>query len=120
MKFLALKTIAIGRTASLSALLALVSIGPLAHQAAAQYPEKPITLITPFAAGGSSDLTARGISTLALAGDNWIRFALTERIGMTAVVLATPVIGLLLGRRMAYFRARAVEREGGSDEIPRA
>jgi putative tricarboxylic transport membrane protein len=51
--------------------------------------------------------------TLALAGDNWIRFALTERIGMTAVVLATPVIGLLLGRRMAYFRKRALERENG-------
>ena len=51
--------------------------------------------------------------TLALAGDHWIRFALTERLGMTAVVLATPVIGLLLGRRMAFFRARALEREGG-------
>ena len=63
MKFLALETIAIGRSASLSALLALLSIGPLAHQAAAQYPEKPITLITPFAAGGSSDLTARVFTT---------------------------------------------------------
>jgi len=51
--------------------------------------------------------------TLALAGDNWIRFALTERLGMTAVVLATPVIGLLLGLRMARFRQRAVIREKG-------
>jgi putative tricarboxylic transport membrane protein len=49
--------------------------------------------------------------TLALAGDNWIRFALTERIGMTAVVLATPVIGLMLGRRMNRFRQRALIRE---------
>ena len=63
MKFLALETIAIGRSASLSALLVLLSIGPLAHQAAAQFPEKPITLITPFAAGGSSDLTARVFTT---------------------------------------------------------
>ena len=50
--------------------------------------------------------------TLALAGDDWIRFALTERFGMTAVVLATPIIGLLLGRRMAYFRTRALKRDG--------
>jgi hypothetical protein len=51
--------------------------------------------------------------TLALAGDNWLQYALTERLGMTAVVLATPVIGLLLGRRMAYFRRRALARESG-------
>jgi putative tricarboxylic transport membrane protein len=49
--------------------------------------------------------------TLALAGDNWLRFALTERLGMTAVVLATPIIGILLGRRMNYFRQRALARE---------
>ena len=59
MKFLALKTIGSGRLTFLSALLAFLSIGLPAHQATAQYPEKPITLITPFAAGGSSDLTAR-------------------------------------------------------------
>ena len=35
----------------------------MAQQAAlAQCPEKQITLITPFAAGGSSDLTARGVT----------------------------------------------------------
>ena len=49
--------------------------------------------------------------TLALAGDDWIRFALTERLGMTTVVLATPVIGLMLGRRMTRFRKRALARE---------
>jgi putative tricarboxylic transport membrane protein len=49
--------------------------------------------------------------TLALAGDNWLRFALTERLGMTAVVLATPIIGILLGRRMNHFRQRALARE---------
>jgi tripartite-type tricarboxylate transporter receptor subunit TctC len=35
----------------------------LHHAAQAQFPEKPITLITPFAAGGSSDLTARVFTT---------------------------------------------------------
>ena len=49
--------------------------------------------------------------TLALAGDDWIRFALTERLGMTTIVLATPVIGLMLGRRMTRFRKRALARE---------
>ena len=51
--------------------------------------------------------------TLALAGDNWLRFALTERLGMTVVVLATPIIGILLGRRMNRFRQRALAREAG-------
>jgi putative tricarboxylic transport membrane protein len=49
--------------------------------------------------------------TLALAGDNWVQFALTERLGMTAVVVATPIVGILLGRRMHRFRQRALDRE---------
>ena len=49
--------------------------------------------------------------TLALAGDNWVQFALTERLGMTGVVIATPIVGILLGRRMHRFRQRALERE---------
>jgi putative tricarboxylic transport membrane protein len=47
--------------------------------------------------------------TLALAGTDWVRFALTERIGMTAVVLATPIVGVLLGVRMSKFRQRALK-----------
>ena len=47
--------------------------------------------------------------TLALAGTDWVRFALTERIGMTAVVLATPIVGVLLGVRMNKFRQRALK-----------
>ena len=38
--------------------LATLAVG-LASISHAQYPEKPITLVTPFAAGGSSDLNAR-------------------------------------------------------------
>ncbi|MYJ96364.1 MAG: hypothetical protein F4053_12495, partial [Proteobacteria bacterium] len=37
----------------------LIAAGLYGLAAHAQYPEKPITLITPFAAGGSSDLNAR-------------------------------------------------------------
>jgi tripartite-type tricarboxylate transporter receptor subunit TctC len=44
-------------------LFTLVWFGLLASDSAAQYPDKPITLITPFAAGGSSDLTARVFTT---------------------------------------------------------
>ena len=55
-----LLTTVVRRSAALFALPWLLFAGLMAQQAAlAQYPEKPITLITPFAAGGSSDLTAR-------------------------------------------------------------
>ena len=53
-----------GRRVGFVALLWVLSIGPFAiDTAGAQFPEKPITLITPFAAGGSSDLTARVFTT---------------------------------------------------------
>jgi len=53
-------TFLVGRLAKLFALLWVFFIGQLVCQTTyAQYPEKPITLITPFAAGGSSDLIAR-------------------------------------------------------------
>ncbi len=53
-------TTVLRRSAAQFALPWLLFVGPMAQQAAlAQYPEKPITLIMPFAAGGSSDLTAR-------------------------------------------------------------
>jgi putative tricarboxylic transport membrane protein len=48
--------------------------------------------------------------TVSLAGDDFLRFALTERLGMTAIVLATPLIGILLGRRMARLRRQELMR----------
>src|SRR3990172_4559428 len=41
-------------------LVALVFLGAVAS-AAAEYPERPVTVINPFPAGGLSDLTARAI-----------------------------------------------------------
>jgi len=49
--------------------------------------------------------------TVSLAGTDWIRFAFSERLGMTAVVLLTPVLGILLGRRMARLRRQEIVRE---------
>src|SRR6476660_2504027 len=39
--------------------LALASLLGLADRAAAEYPERPVTIIVPFAAGGPSDVMAR-------------------------------------------------------------
>ncbi|MDE0359573.1 MAG: tripartite tricarboxylate transporter substrate-binding protein, partial [Rhodospirillaceae bacterium] len=47
------------RSAQLGWFGVLIAAGLLGLAAHAQYPEKPITLVTPFAAGGSSDLNAR-------------------------------------------------------------
>lgn len=41
--------------------VALVSL-PVAPEASAQYPERPITLIAPFPAGGAVDIVARGLA----------------------------------------------------------
>jgi len=49
--------------------------------------------------------------TVSLAGTDWIHFAFSERLGMTAVVLLTPVLGILLGRRMARLRRQEIVRE---------
>jgi len=38
--------------------------------------------------------------TVAMAGNNPLSFVLTERIGMVAVLIATPIIGFMLWRRM--------------------
>ena len=57
-------------------LLLAVLCGVAAH---AQYPEKPITLVTPFAAGGSSDLNARVFT----------RF-LSENLGQPVLIKLVP------------------------------
>src|SRR5258708_29788775 len=44
------------------ALRGLVFVGPLADPAAAEYPDKPIRIIAPYAPGGNIDVTARIIA----------------------------------------------------------
>ncbi len=63
MSFLA-KHLLTNKPATLVMQLWVIFFGQLIYQESlAQYPEKPITLITPFAAGGSSDLIARVFTT---------------------------------------------------------
>jgi tripartite-type tricarboxylate transporter receptor subunit TctC len=55
----------IGRRAVLAAGAALVAAGTLAGAASAQdYPDRPITLIVPWGAGGGTDSTARIVASL--------------------------------------------------------
>jgi hypothetical protein len=48
--------------------------------------------------------------TISLAGDSLLQYAFTERLGMTAIVIATPVLGTLLGRRMNRLRRQDLAR----------
>ena len=59
MRLISVKSIAVG----LMAASALAAIEPARAQAS--FPTKPITLLIPFAAGGSTDVTARTLATLA-------------------------------------------------------
>ena len=50
--------------------------------------------------------------TVSLAGDNFLQFALTERLGMTAIVIATPILGTLIGLRMNRLRRQELMQGG--------
>lgn len=65
---------------------ALVAVALSATQANAQYPEKTVSLVVPFPAGGSTDIAAR------LIGDR-----LSERFGQTFVIQNQPGASGLIG-----------------------
>ncbi|HMN80798.1 MAG TPA: tripartite tricarboxylate transporter substrate binding protein [Burkholderiaceae bacterium] len=63
----------------LAAVIGALTIVPAGAQQAAKYPSRPITLITPYAVGGDSDLAARNFAAAA-----------TRALGQTVLVMNRP------------------------------
>jgi tripartite-type tricarboxylate transporter receptor subunit TctC len=66
-------------------LLTLLILALLAAPAAAQYPQRPVTLVVPFPAGGATDLIARLLTN-----------ELHEKLGQPFVVESRPGAGTTL------------------------
>src|SRR5258708_469816 len=49
------------KVASTLAAVGLLTIAAAADRAVAQYPERPVTMLVPFAAGGAIDIVARAL-----------------------------------------------------------
>lgn len=71
---------------SLLAAAAALSIASVSAPAAAAYPERPITLVNPYAAGGPADVVARSLAR-----------ALEKRLGQPVVVENKPGGGASIG-----------------------
>ena len=63
----------------LAAAIGALTIVPAGAQQAAKYPSRPVTLITPYAVGGDSDLAARNFAAAA-----------TRALGQTMLVMNRP------------------------------
>lgn len=78
--------------ARLPALAAAIALASFATGAKAQYPAKPITLVVPFAAGGSNDIVARAIGKKL--GEAWGQTVIIDnRAGAGGVIGASFVAG---------------------------
>jgi tripartite-type tricarboxylate transporter receptor subunit TctC len=74
--------------ARLSALAIVAALAGFATAASAEYPTKPITLVVPFAAGGSNDIVARAIGKKL--GEAWGQTVVIDnRAGAGGVIGAT-------------------------------
>ena len=81
---------ALGPAATLAAAALTLALGPAIAQAQTKWPSRPIRLLTPFAAGGGSDILARALGPL-----------VSESIGQSIVVDNRPGGGGTLGASLA-------------------
>ena len=82
--------------------------------AQAQYPSKTITLVVPFAAGGSNDIVARAIGKKL--GEAWGQSVIIDnRAGAGGVIGATFVAGCCAGRPHAAARVVDLHDQSGGE-----
>ena len=68
----------------------LIALGVVAHAAAADYPARPIRVIVPYAAGGSTDTVARVVAP-----------RLSQRLGQQVIIDNRTGAGTLIGTEIA-------------------
>lgn len=73
------------RTLALIGAVAVPALGPGPAQAQARFPDRPITLIVPFAPGGIADITARAVSEV-----------MAQKLGQAVVVDNRPSAGSIV------------------------
>ena len=73
----------------LAAAIGALTIVPAGAQQAAKYPSRPVTLITPYAVGGDSDLAARNFAAAA-----------TRALGQTVLVMNRPGASGTIGSQL--------------------
>ncbi|NYT24377.1 tripartite tricarboxylate transporter substrate binding protein [Alcaligenaceae bacterium] len=85
---------AVGLRLAAAAIIGFVGAGPL-HAAQGEYPSRPITIIVPFTAGGSSDVTARRVAE-----------TMAKRIDQPIVIQNQPSAGGIVGVNAAKRAAK--------------
>ncbi|MDB5798248.1 MAG: extra-cytoplasmic solute receptor family protein [Paucimonas sp.] len=107
-----------------SAGIALMAASTLAQaQSAASYPDRPVTIVVPFAAGGASDILSRqlGKELTQTLGQSFIsdnRVGAGGTIGARAVARATPNgYTLIMGTNSSHAIAATVNKNLGYDPL---
>ena len=104
--------------------IALLAMASLTHaQTAATYPDRPVTIVVPFAAGGASDILARqlGKQLQQVLGQPFVaenRVGAGGTVGARTVQRATPNgYTLLMGTNASHAIAAATNRNLGYDPV---
>lgn len=104
--------------------IALMAVSSWTHaQSAASYPDRPVTIVVPFAAGGASDILARqlGKQLSQVLGQSFIadnRVGAGGTVGARAVQRAAPNgYTLLMGTNASHAIAAATNKNLGYDPV---